>query len=290
MTRTRFAFAALFQSFGVLRKTKRLTDAAFEMHLMQDGEELLGSFCWKNVEDIEELSMEYWNLRRMEREEDELNKKLEEAEKTLATAQSSRADLVGQSNEDDQELIEERESLLEQIDNLHIEHDNIMEKAAATKRKHAALTMKAKVLKEEGADDESPLTKCREDLDELKEIFTKSKADLIAVNEKIDTLDEEHKGLQMRIDDKREGSKGASDESFSKISKANQDITKFQADIGLLNEEQGKICREVGRFLNINANRPDCKKACKEHRGLLEQVRLLYRSIQLNRRLVERVS
>ncbi|MFT6382553.1 MAG: hypothetical protein ACJAXZ_004055, partial [Akkermansiaceae bacterium] len=64
MTRTRFSIAALLQSFGVIRKTRRLTDSAFEMHLMQDGEELLGSFCWRNLEEIEDLSMEYWNLRR----------------------------------------------------------------------------------------------------------------------------------------------------------------------------------------------------------------------------------
>ena len=68
MTRTRYMIATFLQYFGVGRKVKRLTDAAFETHLMQDGEEILGAYCWKNIENIEELSMEYWNLRRLERE------------------------------------------------------------------------------------------------------------------------------------------------------------------------------------------------------------------------------
>ena len=75
MTRTRFGFAVIFQTFGLLRKTKRMTDAAFEAHLMQDGEELLGKYCWKNIENIENLSMEYWNIRRLEREQKEIQEK-----------------------------------------------------------------------------------------------------------------------------------------------------------------------------------------------------------------------
>jgi hypothetical protein len=99
MTRTRFGFAVIFQSFGLLRKTKRMTDAAFEAHLMQDGEELLGKYCWKNIENIEDLSMEYWNIRRLEREQKEIQEKIDAAEQILGNAHERRAEAADRSKE-----------------------------------------------------------------------------------------------------------------------------------------------------------------------------------------------
>ena len=132
--------------------------------------------------------------------------------------------------------------------------------------------------------------KCRQQLNELKETFTESKSQISQITTKISSLEDELEVIKEKIDQKQQGSKGASDESFARISKANRDITTFRADLGLINEEQAKIYREIGRFLNINSDRPDCKIACQDHRGLQEQTRLLFRSVQWNRRLAERVS
>jgi len=290
MTRSRYVLAALLQSFGVIRKNKRLADAASEMHLMQDGEELLGSFCWRNLEEIEDLSMEYWNLRRLDREAKAVIEKLKEAEETLANAQTNRADLIDRSKGIGQELFEDRDLLFEKIESLNVRRDEIMAGATATKRKHAALKMKAEVLKEEGAENKEKLTQCRENLLELKKEFNEGKTQLREVEAKIDELEEKLTYLQESINSKLEGTKGEATESFAKISKANRDITKYQADLRLIQDEQSKIFREVGRFLNLNADRIDCKKACQGHRGLQLQTRLLYRSVQWNRKLVERVS
>jgi len=288
MTRTRYALAVVLQSFGVQRKTKRLTDAAFELQLMQDGEEILGSSCWPQIEDIEELSMEYWNLRRMDREEKELIAKLEKANETLRKAQSERAELVDRSKDIGQELFELRESFFDEIDDLGDEREEIMTRAARIKRKHGAMKMKLEVLKDEEDPDEEKLAQCRENLLSLKEKFEESRSEISAIEEKIETQEIKLASLQEKIDSKLEGSKGESTESFSMISKANRDITTYRAELGLLNDKQAKTFREVGRFLNLNAKREDCRKATKSHRGIIEQVRILFQSIQLNRKLANR--
>ncbi len=290
MTRTRFAIAAMLQSFGVLRKTKRLTDAAFELHLMQDGEEILGSCCWREIEDIEDLSMEYWNLRRMDREEKELIRKLHEAEETLNSAQSNRAEIINRTKDVGQELYQEREDLFEKIEDLGILRDEIMTEAAGVKRKYRALKLKFEVLVEEEKPDKENLQKCLDQLNVLKKEFIESKSKIVETETKIDEKEDKLGDLQDQIDSKLQGSKGESTESFSLISKANRDITTYRAELGLLNDEQAKAFREVGRFLNLNAKREDCRRATKGYRGLVEQTRLLYQSVQLNRRLVERVS
>lgn len=290
MTRTRYSLAVLLQSFGLVRKTKRLTDIAFEMHLLQDGEELLGSSCWANTEEIEEVSMEYWTLRRLEREQATIMKSLEESEETLGNAQMNRASFVGRSKEEGEELLQNREELFLEIEELNTSHATIMTEAQATKRKHGALKMKAKVLTEEGNQNPEKIRDCRTALAELKEKFGSTRERLTSLEQEIAARNLELTELQSRIDQSLKGTKGEAREGFTHISQANRDITKFQMELGLLREEHSKHCRDIGRFLSINELRPDCRQACKDSKGLLQQLRILRQSVNLNRRLVERVT
>lgn len=290
MTRTRYGFAVLLQSFGLIRKTKRLSDIAFEMHLLQDGEELLGAACWANTEQIEELSMEYWTIRRLEREQAAIGEKIAQAEETLNTAQQRRVNLADQSKEAGDELFQTREKLFEDLEKLNNIRDEIMFEAQVTKRKHSALKMKAKVLLEEGNGSEEQIQECRQSLATLKIEFEGTKEKLSQLDFQIDAKDAELAALQQQVDAKLQGSKGKAQESFAQISQANKDITKYLAELGLLQEEHSKHCRDIGRFLSINEKRQDCAQACKDRKGLLEQLRILRKSVQWNRALVDRVT
>lgn len=290
MTRIRFGFAVIFQSFGLLRKTKRMTDAAFETHLMQDGEELLGKYCWKNIESIEDLSMEYWNIRRLEREQKEIHGKIEEAEKILQEAHERRAEAADRAKDIGQELYERREELFATLDKLKTERDAIKTEAQHVKRKYEAFRMKARVLQEEGQANTEQYRECREKLIKLKDTFNEFKEVLMNVENHIDAEQGDLNELQARIDLKLQGTKDETSESYSQISRANKDITKYQAELGLLQEEDSVLCREIGRYLNVNFKDPACKKVYAKHSGLLEQLTLLRDSVAWNRKLVERIS
>lgn len=290
MTRSRYVIAILLQSFGVILKNKRLTDASYEIHLMQDGEEILGAYCWPNIEDIEELSMEYWNLRKLKQEETTLSEKVSNSSKTLSNVQNERASLADLSKGSGQELSQKRERLFEKIEGLNIKRDDLLAEAQQTKRKHSALKMQVQVLKEEDSGNQEKINDCRESLTDLRIQFTKSKEHLVEINDKVDSLKDKLSKLQEKIDDKLKGSKEETTESFTQISKANRDITKYQAELGVLREEQAKYFRGIGSFLRINSKREDCKAACKNQRGLLEQTRLLSQSVDWNRHLAERVT
>ena len=290
MTRTRFGFAVIFQSFGLLRKTKRMTDAAFEAHLMQDGEELLGKYCWKHIENIEDLSMEYWNIRRLEREQKEIQEKIDDAEQILGNAHQRRAEAADRSKEMGQGLYERREELFETLDKLKIKRDDIKTEAQYIKRKYEALRMKARVLKEEGQEDAEQYRECRESLIKLKDTFNEFKEVLMDVENRIDAEQGNLNELQTQIDQKLQGTKDETSESYSQISRANKDITKYQAELGLLQEEDSVLCREIGRYLNLNFKDPACKKVYAKHSGLLEQLTLLRDSVAWNRKLVERIT
>lgn len=290
MTRTRYGFAVIFQSFGLLRKNKRMTDAAFETHLMQDGEELLGKYCWKNIEDIEELSMEYWNIRRLEREQKAVQEQIDEAERILEEAHARRTEAADRSKDIGQELYERREGLFASLDKLNSERDDIKTEAQGVKRKYEAFRMKARVLKEEGQHDTDQFRECRETLTNLKESFNSYKGTLMDVEARIDSEQTCLNDLQAQIDEKLQGTRDETSESYAQISRANKDITKFQAELGLLQEEDAALCREIGRFLNVNHKNPACKKAYAKHSGLLEQLKILRDSVAWNRKLVERIT
>ena len=72
MTPSRYIVARVAQAFGYIRRAQRMADAASEMHLLREAEAQLGSMIWANVENIEELSVEYWNLRKLIKEKQEV--------------------------------------------------------------------------------------------------------------------------------------------------------------------------------------------------------------------------
>lgn len=289
MTQSSYILASFLMYFGVSRKTRRMTDAAFEMHLMQDGEEILGAYCWRNIEPIEELSMEYWNLRRLEREEKSLLSQAKDAESTLSDAQKQRVLNIDRSKGLGNDFLDERAALLEIAEAISSKREVLMEEAIQTKKKHSAVKLKVKVLQEEGPDEEPAIEAARKKLGTLRETFTHTKEELATLNEQSSQLKKELEKIDCELDLEANDWKGESTEAFFRISKANRDITEIKAKLGLLREKQGVLYREVGRFLNVNAKREDCRDAYKEQRGILEQTRLLFHSIELNRKLIEKL-
>ncbi len=289
MTIGYYLISSFLQHFGVRRKSKRMTDAAFETHLMQDGEEILGAYCWEKIEHIEELSMQYWSLRKLKRAEKSILSQINDAEKILASAQKQRASEVDHSIELGETFLGEQATIFESIEELNKDRDLIITEAAKTKKRHSALKMKVKVLQEEDETHESSeIHEARNELAALRKFFATDKTRLDLIEVKLEQQNDQLNRIKGKIDLASSPLSGAS-EVFSTISQANRDITKHRADLGLIQEEQAILFHEVGRFLNINSMRIDCREACQDHRGIQEQTRLLRQSIDLNQKLVDRL-
>ncbi len=289
MTRSRYSLAVLLQVFGIHRKMKRMTESANELYLMQDGEEILGGLCWKNVEQIDEISMEYWNLRRICGEQKELREQITSDENALKTAQQERALVIEQNKERGSELFTKREKLFHELELLNEKREDILDEAKQVKRRFEALQLKAKVLKDEGRTENPSFKKTSEEISHLKVHFPKLKNQLETIDAKISTKQEEQQKTQELIDKQNEGKSSDASEIYALISKANRNISIHRASLGSLSDEYAKHCRQIGRHLNINSNNSACRNACKKYRGLLEQVRLLRRSIHWNKKLLSRI-
>ena len=149
--------------------------------------------------------------------------------------------------------------------------------------------MKVKVLQEEDeAHESSEIHEARNELAALRKFFATDKSRLDLIEAQLEQQNDQLNRNQGKIDLASGPMNGAS-EVFSVISQANRDITKHRADLGLIQEEQAILFHEVGRFLNINFRRIDCREACQDHEGIQEQTRLLRESIDLNQKLVDRL-
>ena len=68
MTQTRYLLWRLAQTFGIAMRQRHATNAAAEMHLLREAEEVLGRLAWEDAEQIEKLSVEYWSLRKLSKQ------------------------------------------------------------------------------------------------------------------------------------------------------------------------------------------------------------------------------
>lgn len=288
MTRPRYGLAIILQSFGWLQKNKRLTEAAYELHLMKDGELLLGQLCWHQCEGIEELESGYWNLRKLDKEREVLIKNSEKADETLINAQQLREGAADRTKEAHKGLFDDRDRIHHTIKTLREEKAQVLAQARETKKRFDGITLKVSILEEEGGHEEE-LVECRTNLQSLKQDFETDKNRLAQIASELEQGELSLKQAQAEIDQILEGTKGESVQGFALISKANRDLSSHQASLNALSEEMNALCQDMGHFLNMNSTRPDCRAACQEYRGLLKQVGLVRTSIRLNRQLVERI-
>ena len=145
MTSSRYLIARLAQAFGYYRKNQRMADAASEMHLLREAEAQLGAAIWEKVEGIEELSVEYWNLRKFIKEKEIIRAKVAERQAWLDQAHEERATVLSSTPEFHQELIDERVALLTELERLAQQRDQIVADAREVRRTYDGLKMKLEV-------------------------------------------------------------------------------------------------------------------------------------------------
>jgi chromosome segregation ATPase len=289
MTSSRYLVARVAQAFGYIRRAQRMGDAASEMHLLREAEAQLGAAIWEKVEDIEALSVEYWNLRKLIKERNEVRKKLAACQEKLNLAHEERSDILNSSPEINQELLAKRVAMLTELENLARQRDQVVADAREIRRSYVGLKMKVEVLTNEGGDspaNQKEIEKVKARLVELREQFTKLKQERIRIgllieegDAKVDEADEQLK------EEKRQRRLHAS-EAFQAIGEGNKEISILRAESGLIDTQMRQLYAEIGRYVSRHTRQdPACAVAAASHQGMVDVMRALRRSIALNHRL-----
>lgn len=285
MTSTRYYVARFAQAFGYYRRNQRMGDAATEMHLLREAETHLGSAVWEKVEGIEELSVEYWNLRKFIKESELVHDKLVECQERLDRAHEERANVLNNTPEIHQELMEQRITLLTELEELARQRDEIVANAREVRRAYDGLKMKLEVLTKESPDPEE-IQKVKARLTELKGKFSDLKDQRILIGEKIEAGDAKVDAVDQQLNEKKKDRRVNASEAFQVIGDGNREISILRAENGVLDTQMRQLYAEIGRFVSRNAyHNAACAAAASSHRGMVDVMRALRRSIALNHRL-----
>lgn len=289
MTTSRYIIARFAQAFGYLRKNQRMGDAATEMHLLREAEAHLGFSIWKNVENIDELSVEYWNLRKFVKEKAEISEKLEECQERLNKAHEDRASMLNSVPEVHQELLDERHGILTELETLARRRDEIVAEAREIRRSYDGTKMKLEVLGKESAGagaDESEVANIKKKLVQLKARFAELKQLRADIGEQIEEGDAKIDQVDRQLDDKKKDRRVHASEAFHLIGENNKEMSTLRAESALLDTQMRQLYAEIGRYVSRHAaTHEGCAKASASERGLVAVMQALRRSIALNHRL-----
>ena len=206
MTSSRYYMARFAQAFGYFRKNQRMADAASEMHLLREAEAQLGYLVWEKVEGIEELSVEYWNLRKFIKERDMVREKLDACQAKLDQAHEERATVLNSTPEVHQELADERVILLTELEKLAQRRDDIVAEAREVRRSYDGLKMKLEVLTKETPSpdfDKEQVEKIKARLAELKVRFSDLKQQRIEIGTRIEAGDAKVDVVDAQLNEKK---------------------------------------------------------------------------------------
>jgi chromosome segregation ATPase len=271
-------------------RQRHATHAATELHLLREAEEILGRLAWAEVEGIEELSVEYWNLRKFTKNYEELSQKIESANVNLSDYNEHRTDLLGMVVDSSKDLTDERATLAETSERLKSERETIVEDARAVKRRHDGVTAKLEVLVGE-SDQQSPkLDASRQDLLRLKTQFKELRDRRDALVVRIDSIESALKDIDARIETRRSEMRDEALGNYQNIGKANQDLSSNRAKRGSLESEMISLFSQIGRYILSHHHDPSVAKVASEHRSLINQMAALTLSITLNNRLAGRTN
>jgi DNA repair exonuclease SbcCD ATPase subunit len=289
MTSSRYIIARVAQAFGYFRRNLRMADAASEMHLLREAEAQLGAAIWEKVEGIEELSVEYWNLRKLIKEKEIVRQKLVDCQARLDQAHEERVNVLISAPEINQELLDQRIELLMELEKLAQRRDEIVIEAREVRRIYDGMKMKLEVLTKESSttvNHQQEIEKAKARLAELKSRFSDLKQQRVQIAQEIETGDAKVDLVDEQINEKKKHRRVHASEAFQMIGDGNKEISLLRAESALLDTQMRQLYAEIGRFVSRHTHQhAACNAAVATHRGLVDVMRALRRSIALNHRL-----
>jgi chromosome segregation ATPase len=287
MTPTSYYIALIAKSFGYERRHKRLADASSEMTLLREAEYQLGHTLWEQTEPVEELSVEYWNLRKYIKERDQLLVLLEGLNEKLIVLQEERAGILNENSPDQDRLFEDRAELHLHLEKLAAERDAVVRRAKEIRRTHEGLLTKIEVLQRDGSSEQqvqlvrATVENLKQEFRELKELRQKIADELEQGDQMIDKIEEKMAEIRQ---EKRERASVI----FQQMGSVNRDLSDVRSAMGECETHIRHLQAEVGRYISRYSKRnPKCGEIAKQERTMIEVMRMLRISIVMNHRLAD---
>ncbi len=285
MTQTRYLLWRIAQTFGISMHQRHAGHAAAETHLLREAEEILGRLTWADAENLEDLSVEYWSLRRMVTKHETILGNIESANVSLQKSHDHRAELLSMVVDSTKDLVEERTALEQTNERLNSEHKMIVSDARAIRRRHDGIKAKLEVLVGEGGPHSPELDASKQELLGLKKQFNTLRDRRDTVVDELKSVEHALNNIETRIETRRSEVRDEALGSYQNLGKVNRDLSSNRVELGSLEGQMNTLFSEIGRYVLAHHREPPVTKVASAHYSLINQMSALDLSIKLNRRL-----
>lgn len=285
------SFAYMFHQFvartGLVSTRSYLRNANEEAIFLGEAQVLLGKLAWQDIEHVDDISTEYWNLRELQREQNETHDKLTEAK-------TDQENLLAEPNDAPSEILDRAESLEQQVTTNRSEYldslaavQELINQSNKLYKRFNGLKLKLNVLKNEGVDD-AKLSEIRDQLRTTRDEY--SKLARVIANDKKRTRQLEQRGsaLQDEVTQAREEITQHHRTRTRSIAETSKVIVEYSARVEQLEKKKRDLQKDIGKFLCSECGKmEELSEVSKKFSPLIGRTRSLMQSIRLNYRLAE---
>lgn len=285
MTPSSYYIALIAKSFGYDRRAKRLADASSEMALLREAEYQLGKTLWEQIETIEELSVEYWNLRKYIKELQKKRDSMNELNDKLTILHEERASILNEASPEQETLEKDRADLLLKLEKLANQRDQLVRRAKEIRRIHEGHLTKIEVLERDGHR-ENEIEMVNNEISILKEEFRSLKEQRTQVADQLEDGDRTVDEIDQKMLALKQQKRDRAAVVFQEMGFINRDLSNIRSEIGSIEGQIRHLQAEVGRYISrYHKRNPECGKVAKTERTMVEVMRMLRMSITMNHKL-----
>jgi len=286
MTKTQFFFANIFAKLGLPRTQKRLLEAAGELQLLKEAQEVLGSHVWSNlkgepqyqrvINEIELLLAEKSNL--LDKAEILKNK-----EQDIRDQSNNRFSVPDNQHEESQlEFQQEQAKLVK----LRAEQTQLKSNAAAIKREHDQTVSFINELKAATEIDTTTLEHQKKKIASLKQSFTDLKKQKIQLDNQISKSTDIMNKISEVINASNNLEQDSTAHKFRILGENNKEISTMFSRIGLIDNKIGTHYSELGKHISLDSlENSTSRDLVKPHFRMCKVMKALRASIRYNHQL-----
>lgn len=250
MNRLQYTFANFARAFGFGSHQKFMLSAADEMHLLEDIEAYIGSKTWQKCEGIEALSTPYWAIRQSTNQLDSLQERIVTLQDQINQSYSERAQQLGTVSEKQQELMDQRQALIEKFASLQQQTEIVIAQAREINTIRDGLNLKVKVISEEKKSSSSAELKQSElRLSEIDEEFLQLRDQRVQLAEHLESLEKEIESTDEKLNSEHKSKHNRVNTEFSNIAKLQKELAATKSQLIHHESEIMKMQKRLGHFV-----------------------------------------
>jgi chromosome segregation ATPase len=287
MTPSSYFTALIAKSFGLNRRNKRLTDASNEMSILREAEYYLGLSVWEGIDDVTELSVEYWSLRKHTKELESFRERQVLLNNELTELYLQRNEILKNTTAEERAMEDERDQMMERLLNLTEERDVIIAQARDLRRAHEAILTKIEVLKDVPSSEDF-ISESRKKEAELKAQFRQLRRKRQDIANTIVAGDKEFDLYEEKLKKIKDVKKDKAAEIFHRIGELNRELSSIRSASGAIEVQIRQLLSEVGRYISrFDIKDPACAIVAKREKTMVAVMRMLRQSISMNHKLAD---